>query len=565
MNRQALLAVARGEAPADLVLLNASVINTFTGSVEEADVAVSQGRIAGIGDYGDGKEVMDLERRYLCPGFIDGHVHLESSMLSPGEFAAAVVPRGVLAVVTDFHEIANVCGLAGIRYVLRYGEEIPLDIFGMAPSCVPATLLETSGARLTSGDLKEIKVLDKIIGLGEVMNYPGVIHGDPEVLAKIDLFRGLVVDGHAPGVSGKDLNAYLSAGIQSDHECTTLDEAEEKLNKGMHIMIREGSSEKNLEALLPLVNDRTFRRCFFVTDDRTCADLLSDGDVDGVLRKAVGMGLDPVRAIQMATTNTAEYFRLKGLGAIAPGFRANMAVLKDLSEMEAAMVFYDGRLVAKDGELISAIPRIRADLTHTVNIRPFRVEDLEIRAKDETAPVIEIIRDQIVTKRRDEKVRTGEGLVLPDVSRDILKLVVVERHHASGNMGLGLVKGFGLKRGALASTIAHDSHNVMAVGTSDLDIFLAIKELERIQGGLSVTAEGRVLGSLALPIAGLLSEEPLRTVVRGLEELQGLASELGCVLSSPFATLSFLALPVIPELRLTDLGMVDVNQFKILE
>jgi len=565
MNRQALLAVARGEAPADLVLLNASVINTFTGSVEEADVAVSQGRIAGIGDYGDGKEVMDLERRYLCPGFIDGHVHLESSMLSPGEFAAAVVPRGVLAVVTDFHEIANVCGLAGIRYVLRYGEEIPLDIFGMAPSCVPATLLETSGARLTSGDLKEIKVLDKIIGLGEVMNYPGVIHGDPEVLAKIDLFRGLVVDGHAPGVSGKDLNAYLSAGIQSDHECTTLDEAEEKLNKGMHIMIREGSSEKNLEALLPLVNDRTFRRCFFVTDDRTCADLLSDGDVDGVLRKAVGMGLDPVRAIQMATTNTAEYFRLKGLGAIAPGFRANMAVLKDLSEMEAAMVFYDGRLVAKDGELISAIPRIRADLTHTVNIRPFRVEDLEIRGKDETAPVIEIIRDQIVTKRRDEKVRTGEGLVLPDVSRDILKLVVVERHHASGNMGLGLVKGFGLKRGALASTIAHDSHNVMAVGTSDLDIFLAIKELERIQGGLSVTAEGRVLGSLALPIAGLLSEEPLRTVVRGLEELQGLASELGCVLSSPFATLSFLALPVIPELRLTDLGMVDVNQFKILE
>jgi len=565
MNRQALLAVARGEAPADLVLLNASVINTFTGSVEEADVAVSQGRIAGIGDYGDGKVVMDLERRYLCPGFIDGHVHLESSMLSPGEFAAAVVPRGVLAVVTDFHEIANVCGLAGIRYVLRYGEEIPLDIFGMAPSCVPATLLETSGARLTSGDLKEIKVLDKIIGLGEVMNYPGVIHGDPEVLAKIDLFRGLVVDGHAPGVSGKDLNAYLSAGIQSDHECTTLDEAEEKLNKGMHIMIREGSSEKNLEALLPLVNDRTFRRCFFVTDDRTCADLLSDGDVDGVLRKAVGMGLDPVRAIQMATTNTAEYFRLKGLGAIAPGFRANMAVLKDLSEMEAAMVFYDGRLVAKDGELISAIPRIRADLTHTVNIRPFRVEDLEIRGKDETAPVIEIIRDQIVTKRRDEKVRTGEGLVLPDVSRDILKLVVVERHHASGNMGLGLVKGFGLKRGALASTIAHDSHNVMAVGTSDLDIFLAIKELERIQGGLSVTAEGRVLGSLALPIAGLLSEEPLRTVVRGLEELQGLASELGCVLSSPFATLSFLALPVIPELRLTDLGMVDVNQFKILE
>lgn len=566
MYSQDVLAVARGDAPADLLLANASVVNTFTGRIEKTHVAICEGRIAGLGDYREANEVIELGGSYLAPGFIDGHIHLESSMLSPGEYARAVVPRGVLAVVTDFHEIANVCGLAGVRYILRYAQGLPMDIFGMAPSCVPATHLETSGARLPAEDLKEIRDMEHILGLGEMMNYPGVISGDPDVWAKIDLFRDRIKDGHSPGLRGKELNAYLSAGIRSDHECTTCEEAIEKLSRGMHIMIREGSSEKNLEALLPMVADETFRRCFFVVDDRSCMDLLRDGDMDGILRQAVRKGLDPIRAIQMATLNPAEYFRLAGIGAVAPGYRANLVVLNDLKKMEAALVFYDGKLVARDGGLISHIPEMPdSDLTRTVNIKPFSVNELIIPATAKTAAVIEIVPDQIITRRSDREVKIREGSILPDTEKDILKLVVMERYRATGHIGLGLVKGFGLKRGALASSIAHDSHNIIAVGANDRDIFLAIKELERLQGGLSVAADGHVLGSLALPIAGLISEEPLNSVVQSLEELKRVAAGLGCISTTPFATLSFLALPVIPELRLTDLGMVDVTSFKLLE
>ncbi len=398
------------------------------------------------------------------------------------------------------------------------------------------------------------------------MNYPGVLTGDSEVLAKIRLFQGMIIDGHAPGLSGNDLNAYISQGIMSDHECTTLEEAREKLDRGMVIMIREGSSEKNLETLIPLVNDRTWKRCFFVVDDRNCADLFSDGDVDAVLRKAVNLGLDPVRALQMVTINPAEYFRLRGLGAIAPGYRANLTVLNDLEQMEVSMVFYDGLPVAENGELLAPIPGIPSgDLIHSVHIKPFGIEDLKIQAAAGTAPVIEIIPGQIITRRLDEKIQVMDGTVVPDIERDLLKLTVLERHRASGNMGLCMVRGFGLKRGALASTVSHDSHNIIAVGTNDHDLFVAIKELERIRGGLSVAAGGRVLESLALPIAGLLSEEPLHRVVRQLEDLHDTAAHLGCRVPSPFATLSFLALPVIPELRLTDLGLFDVTEFKLLK
>ena len=565
MNSPEMLAVARGDAPSDLLLVNARVINTFTATIEKTNVAIHQGKIAGVGDYKDAAVRIDLHGAFLSPGFIDGHVHLESSMLCPGEYARAVVPRGVLGVVTDFHEIANVCGVAGIEYILKYAEALPMDIYGMAPSCVPATKLETSGARITVEELKGIKDLDKIIGLGEVMNYPGVISGDPDVLLKIDIFGGRVIDGHAPGLSGKDLNGYISTGIMSDHECSRLQEAEEKLNRGMVIMIREGSSEKNLDALLPLITEKTFKRCLFVVDDRNCADLLRDGDVDAIVRKAVKKGLEPVRAIQMATINTAEYFRLEGLGAVAPGYRANLIVMNDLSEMEVSLVLYDGKVVAEKGELVVPIPRISSlDLNHTVHIKPFQVEDLRMEARDKTLPVIEIVPDQIITRRRDESVRIEGDLVFPDIERDLLKLVVVERHGATGNMGIGLVRGFGLKRGAFASTIAHDSHNIIALGTNDKDIFKAIKELERIQGGISISAEGDILGSLPLPVAGLLSEDPIEKVVQKVEDLHGIILNLGCTLKAPFVTLSFLALPVIPELRLTDLGMVDVNDFKLL-
>ncbi|HAZ31092.1 MAG TPA: adenine deaminase, partial [Dehalococcoidia bacterium] len=550
----------------DLLLVNARVVNTFTAQIETANVAICQGLVAGLCDYRQGKEIIDLNEKYLIPGLIDGHIHLESSLLGPAEYARAVVPRGVLSVVTDFHEIANVCGLAGIKYMLKCAGPLPMDIFGMAPSCVPATHLETAGARLDAEELKEVMDLKNMIGLGEVMNFPGVIAGDPDVWAKLRLFRGRVIDGHAPGLTGSALNAYLSAGIHSDHECTTIEEAREKLNGGMHLMIREGSSEKNLDALLPLVTDQTFKRCFFVVDDRSCADLLRDGDIDAVVRKAIDRGLDPIRAIQMATINTAEYFRLSRLGAVAPGYRANLVVLNDLRSLEASMVFYDGKLVAEDGKLVIPTPAVTdGALCHTVNIKPFEMGALKLSARGAKTMVIEIVPDQIITRKREEEVRIEDGFVQPDILRDLLKLVVVERHRATGNIGRGLVRGFGLKRGALASSVAHDSHNIIAMGTNDGDIFSAIKELERLQGGLAIADGGRILGSLALPIAGLLSEEPLGTVVQKLEELKSIASTLGCIPAAPFATLSFLALPVIPELRLTDLGLVDVMAFRLLE
>jgi len=566
MDIQRLLAAAQGDTPADLLLVNARVVNTFTAQIETANVAICQGLVAGLCDYRQGKEIIDLNEKYLIPGLIDGHIHLESSLLGPAEYARAVVPRGVLSVVTDFHEIANVCGLAGIKYMLKCAGPLPMDIFGMAPSCVPATHLETAGARLDAEELKEVMDLKNMIGLGEVMNFPGVIAGDPDVWAKLRLFRGRVIDGHAPGLTGSALNAYLSAGIHSDHECTTIEEAREKLNGGMHLMIREGSSEKNLDALLPLVTDQTFKRCFFVVDDRSCADLLRDGDIDAVVRKAIDRGLDPIRAIQMATINTAEYFRLSRLGAVAPGYRANLVVLNDLRSLEASMVFYDGKLVAEDGKLVIPTPAVTdGALCHTVNIKPFEMGALKLSARGAKTMVIEIVPDQIITRKREEEVRIEDGFVQPDILRDLLKLVVVERHRATGNIGRGLVRGFGLKRGALASSVAHDSHNIIAMGTNDGDIFSAIKELERLQGGLAIADGGRILGSLALPIAGLLSEEPLGTVVQKLEELKSIASTLGCIPAAPFATLSFLALPVIPELRLTDLGLVDVMAFRLLE
>lgn len=565
MSLEKLIAVARGEIPADLLLANAKVVNTFTAEIESANVAIHQGYVAGIGDYKQARQVVDLEGRYLAPGLIDGHVHIESSLLHPAEYARAVVPRGVSAVVTDLHEIANVSGLKGIRYLMDCARPLPLDFYFMAPSCVPATHLETSGAELGAKELRTAMRWRNIIGLGELMNFPGVLNRDQEVMKKIRLFKGKPLDGHAPGLSGKDLNAYLAAGISSDHESTAFDEGREKLRRGMYLMIREGSSEKNLDELLPLVNDKTYKRCFFVVDDRTCSDLLREGDIDAVVRKAISKGLDPIRALQMATINTAEYFRLHQVGAVAPGYVANLLVINDLWKLSVDMVFHQGKLVARNGEALFSAPwRTNPEITHTVNIKPFAIEALKMPATKKPFPVIEIVPGQIITRRIDAEAKTEEGFIVPDTEQDILKLAVVERHKASGNIGLGLVKGFGLKRGALGSSIAHDSHNIVVAGTSDQDIFTVIKEIERLQGGLAVAAGGQIQGSLALPIAGLLSEEPLEAVVAKLEELQRLASTLGCVLPSPFATLSFLALPVIPELRLTDKGLVDVGEFKLL-
>ena len=561
-NLKKLISVARGEIPADLVLKNARIINTFIGEVEQGNVAICGDRIAGVGDYERARESIDLHGNYLAPGLINGHTHIESSMLHPVRYAQAVVPRGTLTVVTDLHEIANVCGIEGIKFVTSWAQKLPLDMLLMIPSCVPATALETSGAQIKADDVKRLLAYPDVIGLGEVMNFPGVVSGDEEVLAKIIASEGRVIDGHAPGLGGKDLNAYMAAGILSDHESTTLEEGKEKLKRGMYLMIREGSSEKNLSTLLPLVTDNTYKRCFFVVDDRGCADLLRQGDIDAVVRKAINEGLEPVRALQMATINSAEYFRLHDRGGIAPGYLADLITITDLSKLEIDRVFYKGKLVAKQGKPLFALPQLKADsyqmMAKSVCIKPLTTESLKLTAKGETYPVIEIVPGQIITRKRIEKIKVVDETIVPDLEEDILKLVVVERHKASGNIGLGLVKGFGLRRGALASSVAHDSHNIIAVGTDDSDILRAIEEIVKMQGGLVACANHEILASLPLPIAGLLSPEPLGEVVAQFEKLGKAAAGLGNLPPAPFSILSFLALPVIPELRLTDLGLVSL-------
>ena len=548
-----LMSVAKGELPADLLLANAKVINVFTGEIEDGSVAVFGDRIAGIGDY-RAKEVVDVGGRHIAPGLINGHIHPESSMLDIGQYARAVVPHGTTSLVSDLHEIANVGGVAGIKYVLERARRLPFNLFLMAPSCVPATNLESSGTNLGPEEIGQILKWKECLGLGEMMNFPGVISGDEAVLQKIALAKGKIIDGHAPGLSGKELSAYIAAGISSDHECVSLDEAKEKLRQGMFIMIREGSSEKNLEALLPLVTDKTWPRCMFVVDDRTAADLLNDGDIDAVVRKAIRLGLAPVRAIQLATINTAGYFRRERLGGIAPGYFADMIVLGDLPKLQIDMVFCRGKLVAEEGKsLFSVSQTAERSLADSVNIKPFSIDRLKLTPSGKAEPVIEVVPGQIITKKRMEKIKA-----VPNTERDILKLVVVERHRATGNIGVGLVSGFGLKRGALASSISHDSHNIIAVGASDQDIFVAVREIERLHGGLVAVGGGKILASLALPLAGLLSDEPLETVANKLEGLEKIAVELGVKLPSPFATLSFLALPVIPEIRLTDRGVVEL-------
>ncbi|MFQ5879645.1 MAG: adenine deaminase [Dehalococcoidia bacterium] len=556
-----MIEVARGDRPADLVLANARIVNVFTGEVEEGDVAVYDGRIAGVGESYRGAQTVDLKRRYLLPGFISGHTHIESSLLNPSEYARAVLPHGTTTVVTDLHEVANVSGLWGLEQILGWATRLPLDIFLMVPSCVPATDMETAGACLTAEAVAQALALPNALGLGEVMNFPGVVAGYDDCLAKVEAVGEAPVDGHAPGLRGKALSAYLAAGPRSDHETTTLAEGQEKLRRGMWLMIREGTSAKNLEELLPLVDDTAWPRCMFVVDDRSCVDLLHDGDVDAVVRKAVRLGLDPIRAVQLVTISPATYFRLRDRGAIGPGYMANLIVAEDLRDLWPLEVYHAGRLVAREGKAsFSADIAPKPGLTCTVHVKPLPREALALPARGTAFPVIEVIPRQIITRRRMEPAAVKDGHIVPDVGRDILKLVVVERHRATGNVGVGLVTGFGLKQGAIGSTFAHDSHNIVVAGTNDDDIQAAVQELERMQGGLVVVAEGNVMAALPLPIAGLLSAESLETTATRLQAVEAAAASLGAAIPAPFAVLSFVALPVIPSLRLTDKGLVDVER-----
>src|SRR6266478_300178 len=507
------LSIARGERPAEFLFKNANLVNVLSGDIYDTHVAVDDGRIIALGDY-EARNVIDLGGAYLAPSLIDAHFHVESSMLTAAEFARAVVPHGTGAVVIDPHEYANVLGLEGIRYILESSKDLPLDFFIMLPSCVPATPFETAGARVTADDLRLMIADERIAGIAELMNYPGVYLGVESELAKIEAGKGKNIDGHAPGLSGKNLNAYVLAGVRSDHESTELAEAQEKLRLGMHLLLREGSTERNLAALVPLINSHNAMNCSFATDDKLAGDLVSEGHIDHCVRKAIGLGMAPISALQIATISAARHYRLRNFGAIAPRYWADFIVFDDLEKFAVRQVYKKGRLVAEGGKYLGPSAAPAPPPRSTMNLRYKAPVDFEARL-DHAAKfrVIEIVPNQIVTRQVIESAPTQDGQIVPDVERDLLKLVVVERHRATGNVGVGFVRGFKLKSGALGSTVAHDAHNLIVVGANDADILRAIEELAAMQGGQVAVANGQVRARLPLPIAGLVSDQPLDAVI----------------------------------------------------
>ncbi|HEX7183043.1 MAG TPA: adenine deaminase [Thermoanaerobaculia bacterium] len=564
MDLAQLLAVARGDEPADLLLRGARLVNVLSGEVHRTDIAVAGGRIAGLGEGYEAREVVDLDGRFVAPGLLDAHVHIESSLVTPSEFARAVVPRGVTTVVTDPHEIGNVLGLPGIRFMLEDSEGAPLDVLVNAPSCVPATHLETSGARLEADDLATLLEHPRVLGLAEVMNFPGVIAGQDEVLAKLAAFHGRPVDGHCPGLSGRALSAYAAAGIRNDHESVRADEAREKLRAGLTIFIREATNARNLRALLPLVTPANERRLCFCTDDRQPADLLEEGTIDHMIRVAIAEGIDPVTAIRMGTLNTAEHYGLHDRGAVAPGRRADLIVFSDLNAPRVEMVFRGGRLLARDGRMLGARSRpVTSPLPPTVHLDPGRL-DFSIPAQGERVRVIGAIPDQLVTESLILEARVSDGMAMADLERDLLKMAVVERHHGTGKTGLGFVRGIGLTRGAIAGTVAHDHHNLVVIGADDASMRTAARAVAEVSGGLAVADGETVLALLPLPIAGLMSDRPIEEVRDVMKTLLDAAHGLGAKLRDPFMAMSFLALEVIPSLKLTDLGLVDVERFELV-
>jgi adenine deaminase len=563
------IAVAAGRVPADLVIKNGRIIDVFNGEIIDGDIAIADGYIAGIGEY-DGHEIADAEGCYISPGFIDGHVHIESSLLSPAEFAKVLLPHGVTAAVADPHEIANVSGRSGLQYMLNASEGLPFDFYFMLPSSVPAAEFEFAGARLDSEDLQPFFNHPRVLGLAEVMNYPAVLNADADMLEKLFAAgaSGKKIDGHAAGLNASGLNVYMAAGIRTDHEAVTAEEAKERLRKGMYLMIREGTAAKDLANLLPAVNQQNSRRCLFVTDDKHLDDLLAEGSIDHNIRLAVNLGLSPVTAIQMATINAAECFGLKDSGAVAPGYKADLVMMNNLEDLLIECVYKDGVEVASGGKLLphlsvtGGIPG--SILKNTVKVSRTKQEDFQIFMAGNKANVIEIIPGSLVTRHViDEVSRDSRKCFQPSISRDLLKLAVIERHHATGNIGLGIVKGLGLQSGAIASTVAHDSHNLIVAGTNDLDMITAQKALEDMQGGLAVIKEGQLLASLRLPISGLMSDLSYEKTAAMLAAVNKALKQLGAKEDfNPFLALSFLALPVIPEIKLTASGLFSVSKFE---
>ncbi|MGN1019989.1 MAG: adenine deaminase [Aristaeellaceae bacterium] len=558
--KQRMVRVAMGQEKADLVLKNATYVNVFSDELCQGDIAVAGGLVVGMGDY-SGVEEVDVSGKVVTPGFIDAHIHLESSLVSPSSFARAVIPHGTTTVITDPHEIANVCGVGGIDYMIAATDGLPLDVHFMLPSCVPAMAFEENGGKLTWRDINAYFDHPRVLGLAEMMNYPGIIHGDRTTIEKIVVSQAhhKKIDGHAPGLMGHALDAYISAGVYSDHECDTFDNALEKLRKGQFIMIREGTAAQNLEALMPLLTGQYAHRCMFCTDDKHPWDLLNRGHIDYIVRKAIRLGADPILTIKVASHYAARYFLLNNKGAIAPGYLADFAVLDNLRDVNVEMVFKRGRRVYDGGEVALTEPDIDPDIlgavTDTFHL-PALTED---RIRLGRAPLIGMIPGQIVTKN----LGWAEGV---DPARDVLKMTVCERHHGTGHVASCYVQGYGLRSGAIAASIAHDSHNIIACGASDGDIVLAVNRLRDMRGGLVIVDGGRVAGELPLPVAGLFTDSPLGEVNDRLEHCKREAYRRGVKEGiDPFMTLSFTSLPVIPSLRLTTLGVFDVDRMALVE
>ena len=570
------VAAATGSKKAELVLKNAQIVNVFTQSVETGDIAIEGGYIVGIGNY-EGITEKDLGGAYVCPGFLDGHIHIESSMTSPGEFERAVVPHGTIAVITDPHEIANVAGTAGIRFMMQSAQKLELDVYFMLPSCVPATDLDESGAELLAKDLEPFYADEKVLGLAEMMNAFGVTHGDKGCFEKLVQARSLkkAIDGHAPALSGKELNAYVTAGIRSDHECSDFEEAKEKFARGQWIMIRQGTAAKNLKALMGMFEDPYYQRCLLVTDDKHPGDLIRIGHIDAIIREAVSMGADPIRAIRMGTLNAAAYFGLHDMGAVAPGYKADLAVFDDLRTLNVKQVYKGGKLVAENGKMLHQKEKntdwsteIKERVFHSFHRVPITVEELQLKETTGTHQrVIDMVAHELITKERIEEWKELPG-VAPgvDISRDIVKLAAIERHKNTGHVGLGFLGKYGLKKGAVATSIGHDSHNLVIAGVTDEDMVLAGNRVIENGGGLAIALEGKVLADLPLPIGGLMADEPVEVVDEKLEHMKKISTELGISEDiDAFMTLAFISLPVIPKLRLNTYGVVDVEKHQVVE
>lgn len=564
MNRARLVAVARGEQAPDLVIRGVRVFSAFTKEWLDADVAIAEGRIAGVGAFGDGDGI-DATGSYVVPGFVDAHMHIESSKLMVDEFVRAVLPHGTTAIVCDPHEIANVLGTDGIHWLLDVCEGLPFDVYVMASSCVPASSFESPRRPFTLGDLASILHRKHALGVAEMMNFPGVVAGDPSELDKLEIRAATHVDGHAPGLTGRALDAYIAAGIRSDHEATTFDEALEKRRKGMWVLLREASNAHNLVDLLPLVEKYGPEQCAFCTDDREPDFLLREGHINQMCRTAVAHGVPPEDAIVMATLNPARYHGLTDNGVVAPGYRADLVVLPDLEEFRPSLVVKDGH-VAFDGTDVHGVDKRIVPQWVRASVRPAPVNraDLALPSTGAKVRVIEIVPGQLLTGELIENPLVVGGHVVADPKRDLAKIAVVERHHATGRVGIGLVTGFGLATGAFASTVAHDAHNIVVVGISEDDMVACIDHLAEIGGGIVVADGGRITGDLPLPVAGLMSDEPLEHVVERLDHLHSVLRAMGVAMDSPFMSLSFLALSVIPKLKITDRGLVDVDRFALV-